>query len=105
MTPETPLPEVAHHLPAQAAEHLLAYDPIVQEATLKQVRDMVVFWETQRYIFDPVAYEGILMAVVATVASLYHEGALLSSRAFAAETLNEILAEQLTAHVCKEQQP
>lgn len=73
MTPDTPLTEVAAHLPAETAALLLEHEPEVQSAVLTQVRAVVVFWETQRYVFDPIAYEGILRAFVPTLAPLYAE--------------------------------
>lgn len=73
MKPDTPLEEVAHHLPLQAAKHLVTVPDYIQNAVLRQVRVVVVYWETQRYVFDPVAYEGILDAFVATLVPLYTE--------------------------------
>jgi hypothetical protein len=46
---------------------------MVQEAVLTQVRSIVVLWETQRYVFDPVAYEGVLLGLVPILSALYTE--------------------------------
>jgi hypothetical protein len=71
MKPDTPLTEVAHHLPLDAALRLSKERGEIQTAVLAQIRTVVVFWETSRYVFDPVAYEGILDALVATLIPLY----------------------------------
>lgn len=73
MTPETPLPEVARHLPQAAAAILDQHSEGVQVYVLTQIRAIVVYWETQRYVFDPVAYEGILNAFVVNFAPLAAE--------------------------------
>ena len=65
MTPETPLEEVAHRLPPDAATQLLSKSPCVQEKVLGYVRACFVYWEAGGYSFDPIALEGILNAIVA----------------------------------------
>ncbi len=103
MRPDTPLDEVARHLPLNAAKTLVGEDPLIQDAVLRQVRVMVVYWESQRYVFDPVAYEGILDAVVATVIPLIKEAAVLrltskelASRVAGAEILIESMTETIS---------
>lgn len=73
MSPDTPLTEVAGHLPREAAAHLSDYAPEIQTAVLTQVRSTVVYWETRHYVFDPIAYEGLLNGLVPTLAPLYAE--------------------------------
>lgn len=73
MKPDTPLTEVAAHLPREAAGHLSNYNPNVQTAVLTQVRALVVFWEARGYAFDPIAYEGLLNGVVPTLAPIFAE--------------------------------
>lgn len=65
MTPETPLEEVAHRLPPDAATLLLSKSPWVQGKVLEYVRACFVYWEASGHSFDPIALEGILNAVVA----------------------------------------
>jgi hypothetical protein len=80
--------------------HLLGFDPAVQEAVLMQVRTIVAFWEAQGYVFDPVAYEGVLLGLVPILASLctelllmWAETASLNVRLVGAEHLIERLRE------------
>ena len=70
MTPETPLAEVAHHLPMEAAGHLLNYPSDVQQIVLHQIRITLVFWEERGYNLDPIAMEAALIALVSPLASL-----------------------------------
>lgn len=102
MRPDTPLDEVARHLPINAAKSLVHVEETIQTAILRQVRVLVVYWETQRYVFDPVAYEGILDAVVATLIPLYREniahrlaGQDLANRLAAAEILIESMTQTM----------
>lgn len=71
MTPETPLTEVAQHLPRESASLLMECDSDIQTAVLMHIRALIVYWETQRYVFDPIAYEGVLMGVVAMLIPLH----------------------------------
>lgn len=98
MRPDTPLEEVVHHLPPAAVARLSPTTHDIQQAVLAQVRSMVVYWETQRYVFDPVAYEGILDVIVAACIPMFQEivklrgdVAILSSRLAGAELLVESL--------------
>jgi len=81
VTPDTPLTEVARHLPREAATQLSDYEPDVQMAVLTQIRAMVVYWEKQ-HVFDPIAYEGLLNGLVPVLTLLYAElGRLRSENA------------------------
>ena len=73
MTPETPLEDVATYLPREAATVLMDTDPIVQTAVLTHLRSMLVYWERGGYDLDPVAYEGVLNALIPVVGSIYKE--------------------------------
>lgn len=73
MNVDTPLEEVALHLPKEAASLLCGQDTLVQTCVLIHVRAAVVFWETEGYVFDPVQYEGVLNGLVPTLASLSNE--------------------------------
>jgi hypothetical protein len=70
VNPETPLPEVAHLLPAQQAATLGNLEPFIQEATLKDVRHLVVQWEQSGLDFDPITFEKALGPVVDVLAIL-----------------------------------
>lgn len=84
MKPETPLPEVARHLPTKAAELLLSESPRIQEMVCTLIRDAVVFWEEQGVVLDPVAYQAVLNSLAA-------QNIVVSRRLVALDTQNEIL--------------
>lgn len=65
MRPDTPLTEVATHLPLPAAQILDEMAEDVQEYVLSQMRRVIVWWEEQGYVLDPVSYEAVLTALVA----------------------------------------
>lgn len=86
MKPDTPLPEVARHLPTRAAEQLLKEPYLVQEMTCQFIKDAVVFWEEQGAALDPLSYQAVLNSLVAQnivvarrLLSLYAENELLRS--------------------------
>lgn len=94
MNPDTPLEEVATLLPTSAAQILTEQHVDVQLATLRQVRAAMVFWESNGYAFDPIELEGILVALVSSLAPL-HDGlrqnsidiSLLKGQVMAAEII------------------
>lgn len=73
MTPDTPLPEVAHLLPQEAASWLSERDSFIQTSVLTQLRILVVFWESHGHVFDPIVYEGIINALVPSLAAMNDE--------------------------------
>lgn len=73
MNADTPLAEVALHLPKDAATLLLTQDELVQTCVLIHVRAAVVFWEQEGHVFDPVQYEGVLNGLVPALTSLSNE--------------------------------
>lgn len=109
MTPDTDLEEVARHLTPEAADYLGNCPEKIQTAVLKHVRTMVVFWEGRNYVFDPVLYEGLLTALVPSIAGIYghlfraiDDKAELTSKLALAETMVTSLSEMLANHVCEE---
>jgi hypothetical protein len=87
LKPDTPLAEVARHLPTKAADHLLKEDAFVQEMVCTLIRDAVVFWEEQGVVLDPMAYQAVLNSLVAqsvgvvrNLERLVRENELLRSR-------------------------
>jgi hypothetical protein len=60
MNYDTPLPEVAHHLPVAAARMLGVEHPVVQESTLVHIRSLVSFMEEEGVELDPIQYTKIL---------------------------------------------
>lgn len=71
MSPDTPLEEVARHLPPEAAEHLDGLHSEVQIQTLTLLRVVVSYWDANNYTFDPIAYEGMVNALVGSIAPLF----------------------------------
>jgi len=109
MMPDTPLEEVASHLPAEAAKYLMGRnDQNLEQAVLKHIRTLVVFWETHNYVFDPVLYEGMLTALVPSMCGIYaelfksiDEKVLLNHKLRIAEATVDSLSGLLTNHVCE----
>jgi hypothetical protein len=77
MTLDTPLAEVAAHLPRQAAITLVEKHPLVQKTTLEMVRSALVFWETNGVDLDPIQFDAVVTILVVQVSGL--EEALLDS--------------------------
>lgn len=73
MKDDTPLTEVAHHLPASSAAHLGEFPSKVQFAVLEAIRASVVFLEESDVRLDPTQYSAVLAAQVAMVTPAYHE--------------------------------
>ena len=67
MSPDTPLPEVAHHLGISAAALLSVQPSDVQILVLTIVRTTVQWWEKNNVQFDAIQYEAALEAVVTAV--------------------------------------
>lgn len=67
MNRETTLPEVARHLPVPAAELLRVQPPVVQEAVLEIVRELICTWEESGAELDPIQWELVLNGVVTVV--------------------------------------
>lgn len=63
MNSETPLTEVAHHLPAQAAGILGDCPNAIQIAVLTTIRSFVCHLETAEVTLDPIQYDIILAGV------------------------------------------
>lgn len=70
MNEDTPLSEVSTHLGDFATDILARCEPVVREATLEILREVIVYWEGQRQVFDPVAFERVLDALVSAVVPL-----------------------------------
>lgn len=64
MKSDTPLTEVAHHLPAEAAGLLGTAPWAVQESVLRAVRDYVCYLERSEVTLDPMQYDTIIGSVV-----------------------------------------
>jgi len=64
MKPDTPIAEVALHLPAPAAALLSECDPAIQEAVLADVRTFVVTIEEGGATLDAIAYGVVLGGLV-----------------------------------------
>lgn len=64
VTPDTPLPEVAAHLPRESARSLMELPNHVQVAVLHSLRGMIAGWESTGVTLDPIQFEGVTAAVV-----------------------------------------
>jgi hypothetical protein len=65
MNQDTPLEEVAAHLPAEAAEYLLPFPPGIQRVVLGQLRIVVAYWEGRGLTMDPITYEIVITSIIA----------------------------------------
>lgn len=63
MNVDTPLPQVAMHLPADMARLLDTHDSEVQTSVLTKVRELVTDIE-KNVTMDPVTFDAIMQAVV-----------------------------------------
>lgn len=95
ITPDTPLAEVAKIIPPDAASILLALPAPIIEQVLTLTRDCLFYWDKHDYAFDPIQFEGVVGALVATLAAvvtriknLEFENVVLQSRLLAAEAMN-----------------
>lgn len=73
MNEDTPLTEVAHHLPALAANALGTYHVDVQIAVLTTVRSSVVYLERMGVVLDPTAYEAVISALTLSLTPAYND--------------------------------
>lgn len=65
---DTPLSDIAAYLSREAARTLdNADDPRVQEHVLANVRSVLKYWESTRFLLDPIAQAGALDALVGTL--------------------------------------
>lgn len=106
MKENTPLAEVAAHLPQEAAQLLMLCSDSVQTEVLRQMRSVIVYLEESDCLFEPVSYEFILNAVVASIAPLYGEIfavhmelASAESRLMDAEALVASLSKTITSMI------
>lgn len=67
---ETPLTEVAGHLPPEAADLLMGYSPEVQMAVLTVLREAICYWENKGIVLDPVAYAAVVTTHVTQAATV-----------------------------------
>lgn len=74
MNHDTPLDEVARHLPRNAAAQLLEQPPEVQTVVLKHTRSILVSWESQEHVrLDPIVSEILLNGLVPSLVPVYTE--------------------------------
>lgn len=102
MNNETPLTEVATHLPRAGAAVLTTFSYPVQSAVLVQIREIVVHWEEHGYVFDPIAYEATLEALCKSLGPAYDVvekyfelNAMLKAQLAKADSLIEELGEHI----------
>lgn len=103
MNLDTPIHEVAQHMPQEAAAFLMRHSEEVQIATLTQIRSIVAYFETKRVVMDPIAYDAILRGMTLVLAPLYEEitrlrdvNARLSSQVEGADTLISGMAQTIS---------
>lgn len=93
MQHDTPLTEVAHHLPSIAAGVLSDIsNPVVQELVLKNVRSFVVAIEDRGVELDALEYDAVLSAFVACQIAWSQEGVELYWRLQQAFQLSQEIA-------------
>lgn len=68
MNIETPLTEVAHMLPKEAAVVLMNLDVATQQLVLTLTRNVIVAWEQSGVDLDPITFSMVITPVVATLA-------------------------------------
>lgn len=68
MNEDTPLTEVAHHLPAETAAYLMDLSTTTQNAVLKSVRSFVAALE-ERTTLDPFQYEVVVDVFAVTISA------------------------------------
>lgn len=66
MNADTPLPEVAGHLPPGAALVLAEFGeyPAIQRFVLTQLRSAMIYWESQRLDLDPIQWDVVVTTLV-----------------------------------------
>jgi hypothetical protein len=89
MNMETPLTEVAHHLPAETAGALGEFPQSVQVATLGAIRLTVSCWEEAGVSLDPMQYAVLLSTLTKTLSTTYAELFALQHRLAALELQRE----------------
>lgn len=70
MNRETPLEEVARHLPTEVAQVMIPYSYPVQESVLRQTRSALTGLEEMKAMLDPVQMEAFLTVFVGSIAPL-----------------------------------
>lgn len=73
MNRDTPLKEVAHHLPAEAAEVLGEQGETIQLGVLACVRESICTLEEMGVGLDPVQYQAVVGVLVASAGALFEE--------------------------------
>lgn len=73
MNEQTPLSEVEGLLPEFSTDILNRCEPLVRQAALVSLREVITYWEDQRQVFDPIAFERILDGLVAVIVPLLME--------------------------------
>lgn len=76
MNLDTPLDQVAHHLPTHVAAALADCDSAVQHVVLRHVRLFVTSLEQDKIQLDTIAYARVLSAFVDSVMNLAADGRL-----------------------------
>lgn len=87
---DTPLAEVAHHLPARTAAVVAGLSSMLQESVLTQVREFVVGIEAGRITLDQIAYEVVLESFVMSTLSVLLDVQQLVFRLQQVHQLSEI---------------
>jgi hypothetical protein len=68
ITDDTPLEEVAGHLPAGAARQLMPLPPRLQRLMMLYVRQALAEWERQEIDLNPIQYDVVVSTLVAQLA-------------------------------------
>lgn len=92
---DTPLPDVAHMLPKEAARLLMSATPMTQEFTLQSVKTMLIELEETGVTLDPVQLEAVLLTHVRIVAVL-HTQMVIATVAAATIDMEEVLPREPT---------
>lgn len=80
MKHDTPLIEVAHHLPAATASFLGTCNSVVQEVVLGSVRTFVTEIEARGVALDTLAYDAVIEVYVAGQIAIAREATELHYR-------------------------
>lgn len=90
MNIETPLEEVAQHLPTEAASFLLAQPSEVQMYALMSVRLTVSSFEANGAQMDPMTYDAVVSALTSVFVGAGHDAINLRRRMAQIHHMSEV---------------